>query len=645
MIVKRLVLKNWMCFRGTHALDLEAKAYAVICTRVGNVESSNWGGKTALLEAVVFALTGVHPHDFEDGWISNGEPIGGVELVASAAKDVRLLRERHRGRRTVLHVDVGDRHMMGDEAQAYVYDMLGLSEQDFRATCWFEQRQMARLVLASPADRMKLVGGWLELDPLERCSQNAGRRLRKTLDEVGAKLAAIRAREDLLAQIMRTPDGSALTLDRLKAHFLRCYDAAKEAAERYDQEEEIVQENERHRGRSAKKREYEEAVAEFKRYAATFAFADEAFLVRSCNETHTQLTESMAHLNQCTADLGAKSRLAAGEFDGICPVAQIMCPARSQINADRIRGSQLRDEAREALRTAEGTLARHRAVYHEASEKAEDYRRKKQRYDDLQKRAADLFAHADAPEFPLRESNISVARDALELARTNHLVAEQAFNQAVKLTSEVEESKGERGALEARLVHLRAAVQLFGKNGSQRALAEGVLGTVEEDANAALAEAGVDLSVAVRWGREGSGPAKSCDACGEQFPPSAKVKECGRCGAARGPHVTPRLDIIPSNRSGAADDLAGAFTQLAAAKWLKRERGSAWGCALLDELWGQLDAPLRRALTSHVAGLLRDRYGFPQALVVAHHAAVLDSLPGRILVERDGDWAAARVVS
>lgn len=660
LTIKSLKLKNWLCFRGEHVLDLRSIAYAVTARFAEDEGRSNGGGKTAVVEAPPFALFGVHRRRTEDEWISTGENIGGVEMILTDShtatdpgdiSEVRVLRERHRGKRTVLHVDVGSRHMMGDVAQAFLVEMLCLSEQDFRATCWFEQRQMARLVLAEPAKRMRIVGGWLELEPLERCAENAGRRLLKALDDVGTRLSAITAREELLAQIMRAPDGGALTLDGLKAHFIRCLDAAKAASADYDEVDALIEENRRRYQLSVEAGEFDSVGNEIRVLVDSIGrWGNADALQREAGEAGEALTAAGVATGLAFKDVQDKKKVAAGEFDGICPVALVACPIREQINADRGRARDLYDAAVTKYRLCEEAERVVRETYIDRLAKRDAWKRDADRLENLRERYATLQPKAlESAKCPVRDaqalgSRCEAARARLDEAHLAHTIADRALNQAVRLTNEVEESLGLRAEMEARLVHLRAAVQVFGKNGAQRAFAEGELGEIEAEANGALAEAGIALQVAVTWGREGSGPAKVCDACGTAFPASHKVKACGRCGAERGPHVVNRLDIVPSDSSGGCDDLGSAFTQLAAAAWLRAERGSTWGCALLDELWAQLDQTNRRALTTHVAGLLRDRYAFPQALVVAHHDAVLDALPGRILVEREGRWSKVRVI-
>ena len=89
-----------------------------------------------------------------------------------------------------------------------------------------------------------------------------------------------------------------------------------------------------------------------------------------------------------------------------------------------------------------------------------------------------------------------------------------------------------------------------------------------------------------------------------------------------------------SDRSGAAEDLAGLWLQRAAFEWLRARRSSPWRSMVLDEPFGALDAAHRRVVVAEVARMARE--SGEQLLVVSHQPGVLESLPGRIVVRGDG---------
>jgi DNA repair exonuclease SbcCD ATPase subunit len=90
------------------------------------------------------------------------------------------------------------------------------------------------------------------------------------------------------------------------------------------------------------------------------------------------------------------------------------------------------------------------------------------------------------------------------------------------------------------------------------------------------------------------------------------------------------LDVVLSDRSGAAEDLAGLAISLAASSRLRAERGSPWGVVCLDEPFGALDRSHRRSLAKGLVLMLVGQW--EQALVIAHDDATMDAMPGRIVI-------------
>jgi DNA repair exonuclease SbcCD ATPase subunit len=324
------------------------------------------------------------------------------------------------------------------------------------------------------------------------------------------------------------------------------------------------------------------------------------------------------------------SRVAAGEFDGACPLVSITCPATKQINGMR---SKTRAERDAAVVDHDSQAAAARAAQSDLTElrlEADALTRKLATIDSLRARAKELRARAAGA--PFEEPNLSECLTRANDAAVALQAARQAYKDMKAWEAELVTIEDQRKAAADEIAVHRYAQMAFGRNGAQRLVAESALAEIERDANSLLAETGIDLEIEVVWSREGGGLASHCDGCGAPYPASQKVKACARCGAQRGQKTVDKLDIELSDRSGAAEDLAGIAFQLAASAWLRAERGSAWCAAAIDEPFGALDETNRRALAIYFATMLRGKFGFAQAFVVAHDRGIMDALPLKVQI-------------
>jgi len=638
---------NWLCFRGEHTLKLEAKSYGIFARREDNPEMSNWNGKTAVLEGINFALHGNHRWRTEDEWITRGEVDGQVRLVLDDG--TVITRSRTRGKRTTLTfvskaVPAG---ALQDEAQALVAQAIGMDERDFMNTCYFQQRSMAHLILADPSQRMEIVSGWLRLGPLERCYDDVATRAvqvatdierlesqRKTLEDLRKNVLG----DDTLEDIKRLETSGQTLLTKAEKQLDEAIAALEANAERVAHQT-VIQ-------------DFESLIAEGKSVRAKVDAANGAQL-RSAHEAARRDEVAVnGKLRMAQSAEHEARKLSQGEFDGRCPVAGIECPATNDINKDRKRGLKVYNEARSAsaelstmVADAQRAEQRARALVqeHERLEaKLEALRNQAARMEDAYEAALKSDKPSDQAELRAKVDSARAKRDELKQRVSN---ASTRLEQIARADDQLDRLEAQVAQLQAKVATLREAMVVFGKQGAQRRVAEGALGEIEEDANASLRESGMDLSISVQWSREGNSPARACDACGAPFPASAKVKVCPRCHAARGLQQVNKLDFVLSDKSGAAEDLAGVNFKLAASAWLRRERGILWETALLDEPYGQLDAHNRKALGRHLAGLLAGRYGFTQAFVVAHSSDVLEALPGRLEVIGGPNGSTVRVVA
>jgi DNA repair exonuclease SbcCD ATPase subunit len=617
-MIRRLRLQNFQCFKGIHEIQLGAKVYAIAARDAANPERSNWLGKSTLLESIRFVLYGSHRHRTEDAWISNDASEGSVELELDSG--LVITRSRKRGKRTEIKVEGA----IQKEADLAIARVMGMNEQDFLATSYFEQRQMARFVLARPADRMETVRAWTQLDKLE----NAYADTMRTISEMRTRVAQRQAERAVYEQ-----RAQELPVFDEKANFADLI-AVRAELDKIREKRAALREQE---NKYARRVDLQFIVDQGKDLAVRVkGGADLSGEISKYEQEKGAIFAKFLEVNQEYNRLSG-----ARPFDGKCPILRDTCPVAKEVGARCASDVELRKKVATEHTEAENAKREISDKLSKLSIHQQDWESAKAKLEGLRAKRDAMLAEGVSLTMEKPESGAALydIQRVLEAKEEDIKSAKFIYDRAVKTAQEdaakMKEIDGVLETLRGRLEILQATAQIFGRNGAQKVAAKGILEEIQNGANDSLADCGVDLSVELTWGEEGEGLAKECGTCGAPFPTSAKVKACGTCGAVRGANMMQRLDVRLSDRSGAAEDMAGMAIQLAASGWLRRTRGATWDTALIDEPFSALDTANRKAMTKHFSTLLSGSYGFRQAIVVAHNADVTYSMPGRIEIE----WA------
>lgn len=639
MRVRSISFENWLCYAGEHKLDLAAKAYAVLAHDIRNSESSNWRGKTGFLEAIRFALSGWHRHRLDDAWITNGEKQGGVVLTLEDGTTISRMRKR--GKATQLTVSGAKK----EDAQRAIDELIGLTERDFLATCYFEQGQMSRFITQEASHRTETVSAWFQLEPLLAVEE-----IHKTkLSELTWSATTLRQSLEATDDLERSELAGFESFEALVDERAKMTKKLEEVREELATARKKLQDNRAAIANDLKREEYDRIVEEGTKLREMVDKIDQDDVAKRREKAEDAVRQAAGIRVAASNDLEQKRKAVSGHFDGRCPVANIPCPAKKEITKHCTDNQEIYSAAQLKFREAHDAESKVTQVRTKADADFQALERANERLRVLRERGNVLLGEIDDD---LDSGDETLTQDTIDklLVRSNDLFAKLAVYE--RSIAAIEKARGERlrlaqqlSAIEVAITTEREAKAIVGRNGAQRRIAEASLTQIEKGANQMLQDCAIDLQVAVQWSREGTTIASACEECGHPFPKTQRVKHCERCSAPRGMNIINKLNIELSNVSGAAKDLAGAAFQLSASRWMRTHRKARWSVAVLDEPFGQLDVANRKAFSQHLAALLRSRYGFEQSFTVAHHSAVLDALPGRIEIESDGKRSTIKVVA
>lgn len=626
MHITKLTLRNWMRYRGERTVELGPNIYSVTARLDSNEDRSNWLGKSSFMGAIPFALYGKHEKNTEDEWITNGEDEGEVRLVLSHGMVVS--RARRRGKTTVLTVTDGKSVLTGKEAQEEVDRVVGFDAKDFFAAVFVRQKRLDAFVQSTSGQRMQMLRDWLDLERIEKAEDILAERLdaeRKQEGEMVRSLTAARNRiEEILRKYFDFENFEDLNLDDA------CTEVHAMIAEAKDAEQSTmvrVAELRAKLSAADKAREREEAKAKWERYQAEMEAIGELPDLSALREQNIALNDKASEVKR---RLDAASSLACGTFDGVCPIDGHRCSDADSMNAQRSFNAERRREIQEQYREVQAELKL-------LQDEIRDGERRKNAYASLSARADELMRQYElGRNVQVPSETPAELKEALSKIDAEH---RQAIGNTITVArdcKDLQECVGVYRELCAELSKTSERAKLFGhavrivgRNGLQKVLCERARVAIESKANAMLSDAGIALRISLTWQREGKSYAKNCIDCGAIFP-TKSAKRCSHCGAERTANVINELDVNLSDRSGAAEDLAGCAIQMAASQFLREQRGSAWATLCIDEPFGALDSQNRKDLARHLVGMVRGGMGFEQAFVIAHDRALMDALPARV---------------
>lgn len=646
MRIIELTISNWMAFRGKQVLDLPALPIAIVGRYEDNGRRSNWAGKTALLEAITYALFGEHRKRVEDGVIHRGEAEVWVKVAFDTGDVVQ--RSRRRGGPTKLLVVRPDNvQVEGGAAEEHILKMIGMSSDDLAATVVFAQGDTEALVGLRSGERRKIVARWLELERWDRAGEVARKRLKEALSrlDVLTSLAPPTA-----AMTQAQVDAERAELEQVEADSAELElagDAARDelaALMAGDVDADLARVVEQ--GRAARAR----------LTALTQGAGVSGLSMDALRSAETEAAVNLAEAKRRADELGD---IIARGFDGHCPVMGEECPAEKQVGATVEQHAYLVDEAKaehgkllQIHRSAREAVAAEGRVIQERSQARADYESATTRYRELKARAdarASRIAAADVDALREKISAGTTAASTRADARGRLRYLTHVERDLARRVEETERREAELAKLTSEVKVLSAVQKALGPTGIAQRIAASQLVVLEERANAMLA--GTGLSFTIGWERETKDPAPTCFDCGHVFKGKG-MKPCPSCSTPRAMKRSDELEILVDDGSGEIEDaraksggarvLIASAIRLAGGAMLRELKGSRVAWSIVDEPFGPLDAENRDGLARMFGGMLGS-VGLEQAFVVSHDAALLETLPARIVVRRDGDASYASV--
>jgi len=584
-------------------VDLDLSGRSVI-----GIAGDNEVGKSTILDVLAYNAYGRTARDGlrDVDLISrpgDGDMVTQVVWRFPDSSTLEIERGRTRKNTPVLSV-AGITTRNAAEAEEAIRSKVRASFDDFRALTYFAQGQVNGFM---EGNKREYLSRWTAgLVTWDRIAQRA--KDRRVLCE--ADLIAARTREEAAEQLADTVSQAAALCRQAKA-------AAAAATDRYE---------------AAQRR--------------LDALSDKAARARAVIQGRREAREHLDYLRQATvgavdgvhrAQAVAKEAVSSADSakGGVCPILSIDCVALAAYKGEKLRAAARK--ARSALVRAQEQARYAKDAVDRCEAQLRSIRRATGEEKELVRSLADARVQRREAD-SLRKEAVADLSDA----RAQYAAAVAAGEQAEELGCEV-------ARLEEEVSRWLFLQTMCGRNGIPAQIVEAELGEVEARCNWVLQRMGVDKEIVFRGYKLLAGYEKECGCGGSRWHKS----RCVDCGEPRQRKRKDDLTVTIieqgeerpfASQSGGAKVVVSFAVRLAAALFYGSMVGIPMRLAMLDEVFGMLDASRRKALLQLALGKLASEFSLTRQLIVSHSEDVVGAIDALLLVKSVGgesivEWA------
>ncbi len=669
MRVYSLRLQNFLVFRTLFRRFDHVSTVGITAEYVDDATRSNRAGKSTLIEAMQYALTGVSRAKREIELISHGQEVMLVELTLldDDGKKYVIKRGRDIQGHGLLEVSGIEKKA---EAQEQINQLIGLTPEEFAITNYFQQGETNGFMNLSSVDKKKHLMRWLKNEHWARWERS----VLDALNEKVRKLAGLRAQvealevdqsneADLLKNLKLAKEKLAKRKKRC-ARFQRQLEAERVStqknAERSEQIETIGAEIEETQTQLQHGAVILQALEDAERKLRRWKRKMERHPIVS-DEEEQRIRKRAAEQGVLIRQFESWVASAEKTRTGRCPILDEGCD-RIKYDKAQVKGWKGRIVSETKVREKyEGAITQIEARRHlqdrfqQAKAKLASLQGRSASDDRLEQRLAELRAkrkalRAAAAETPDTCEGLELQVNAMRQIVDADLGRVASLEERLKVrraaVARIKEMQEKIARLEKRVADLRYVAFMFGKNGIPSQEIENAFDEIENEINFVLGKFGTGLQVQFQPDRELGSWEDGCVVCGWQFPRGTRVRQCGDCGEDRRKKRKDdfQLRVLSGGHdeafemnSGGGQALVSIAVRLANARLIQRQTGSKFDVLFLDEADAMLDAPNRQAFLRLITAALTEKLGFRQVFLVSHSGDIQESVPHVLRVVRDGD--------
>ena len=188
MIIKRLKISDFLIFKD---VDLDLSRVTVISV-LGKWENdlrrSNGAGKSALLEAISFALFGITRSKLKEDIVRKGQKRALVDLTIQVGdNEIRVVRSKGSTNSAVLYINKKKSASGSKNVDAMLRTYLGIDQKIFDLIYFFKQNNHFQFLNSTPSERKTYLTKIFDFEQSERCLEVA----KSKSNEIGDRILQI----------------------------------------------------------------------------------------------------------------------------------------------------------------------------------------------------------------------------------------------------------------------------------------------------------------------------------------------------------------------------------------------------------------------------------------------------------------------
>ena len=653
MIIRSIKIKNFLSFRDY---------YKEFSDSVISIIGDNLSGKTALVEAIDYALTGSIRCSKEVDAIHHNEESMLVELVISDNDELYTIR---RGR------DINNKGLLEfnnftkvKEAQAEIYKLIGMNNDEFKMTSFFNADNAALFMSLPSADKKKYLMKWLNnnhWDKLFECAKDDLKNLKdknnKLLGKVSALKSSIREyniTEQEFNELNILLGVQKDKLEELNSKYLKTYDNANKLKYRIDKSEfkansykETIEEHKHELNRiSTSTKKIKEYYEKIEKLSAIIG-----------SKSRTKIEEKLENYNRIKLDLKIRIKeeeatfrvLNNNDYTGVCPVLNKPCGLitpdikkidKSMKKIKSLKSAYSKNDDAIILNSNLIDKFKEREILRD---KLEELKKVKENIDSIKNKITNLNSRYDKELINVSEiqdklsnlviskkelkAKIDVLNSKIKVNENKVTVYKSILNNNKTIENKIDNIVEEIASLEAEIHHTAYLVNAFGKTGIPSFEIENSFSEIEDEINICMNELDDNITVEFSPDRQLSKKETKC-ICGFVYPKGYSKKHCKECGTVRkyarkdelSLKIVENDEIIEySQLSGGGKMLTAFAVRIALMRLLHRRYNCKLNTLFFDEIDGKLDPDHIRRLTNFVKNVLINKFGYSQIFWISHN--------------------------